>query len=186
LESGITALNSLTITISLVLLSILVLVFLYRIARQRAATPAILEDPATHLRSVNVDAFRNLMDPDEEDYLRERLPTADFHMIHRERMRAAVEYLACVSHNASILMIVAEAAGRSPDPAVVSSAKNLAQTAMFVRLYAFRTMPKLYLAMAFPSHSLPKLRVADDYERMTRQVVMLGLQYPMHGVSAQL
>ncbi|MFZ0802262.1 MAG: hypothetical protein WAN70_08850, partial [Terriglobales bacterium] len=51
------------------------------------------------IRSVDLRAFRNLTDPEEEEYLRLNLPPADFRRIQRERLRAAVEYIRCAAFN---------------------------------------------------------------------------------------
>ena len=144
-----------------------------RLARVRAATPRIQQ-----LRSVDLRAFRNLMDPEEEEYLRRRLLPADFRRIQRERLCAAVEYVRCAAFNAGVLMHFAEAARRSPDPAAARAAAKLIDNAIRLRSYAFQVIPRLYLAMVFPGRRISSARVAESYEQMTRQVVLLGLQYP--------
>ena len=68
-----------TISIILALLALSVPVII-RLAKGRAAIPRIEQ-----LRSVDLRAFRNLMDPEEEDYLRQHLPAAEFRRIQRER-----------------------------------------------------------------------------------------------------
>ena len=44
-----------------------------------------LEDLAGCTRPVDIDAFRNLMDPKEDDFLRANLLPRQFHAIQRER-----------------------------------------------------------------------------------------------------
>lgn len=175
------------ITSIIVVVLALALVFSsIRLARAGVHSRAVLENPAEHLRPVDVEAFRNLIDPAEEEFLRDRLQPTDFRRIQRERLRAAVEYLAGAARNAAILLRLAEAARHSPDPAVVQSAEKLIDEATRLRLYAFQAIPRLYLAMLLPSRRISPLRVAESYEQMTRQVVSLGRQYPTRGVSAAL
>ncbi|MGA7380277.1 MAG: hypothetical protein WBX03_05455 [Terriglobales bacterium] len=138
------------------------------------------------IRSVDLRAFRNLTDPEEEEYLRLNLPPADFRRIQRERLRAAVEYIRCAAFNAAVLMRVAEAARHSPDPATVQAAARLIDNAIRLRSYALRAIPKLYLAMVLPGRRFSLARVTDTYEQMTRQVVLLGLQYPIGQISGAL
>ncbi|MFZ0286946.1 MAG: hypothetical protein WAL32_17090 [Terriglobales bacterium] len=152
-----------------------------RVARRRAVMPQIKD-----IRSVDLRAFRNLMDPDEEEYLRTNLAPADFRRIQRERLRAAVEYIRCAASNAAVLMHVAEAARRSPDPATAQAAVKVIDNATRLRSYAFQAIPKLYLGIAFPSRRFSPARVEESYEQMTRQAVLLGLQYPISEISAAL
>lgn len=42
---------------------------------------------------LDLNALHNLIDPSEEEYLRERLPIADFKRIMEERMQALLAYV---------------------------------------------------------------------------------------------
>jgi hypothetical protein len=67
-----------------------------------------LDELVAQLRPIDVDAFRNLIDEREEEYLRSHLPMREFRGVHRERMMAAVEYVWCAARNTSILMSLGE------------------------------------------------------------------------------
>ena len=56
--------------------------------------------------------------------------------------------------------------------------------AIQLRIYAFQAMVRLYLGLVVPGYRASSVRMAERYETLTRQVVMLGLQYPVSGVSA--
>jgi hypothetical protein len=154
--------------------------------RRGHASARVLENPAQHIQSVDIEAFRNLIDPAEEDFLRRNLPPAEFRVIQRERLRAGVQYIFCAAQNAAILLRVGDAARSSPDPATVEAAQELVDHAIRLRLYAFQAIPWLYIGMIFPGWRPSSLRVVEIYEQVTRQVVRLGLQYPVEGVSAAL
>jgi len=174
-----------TFTILFILLAILALFFLARVVKGQSLEIQI-QNPAGQLRSVDVQAFRNLIDPQEEDFLRTRLRPAEFRKIQRERLRAAIEYISCASHNAGVLLRLSDAASQSSEPATVAAAERLRENATRLRLNALQATGRLYLALAFPSAPAYAARVAESYEQMTRQVVMLGLKYPTHGASAAL
>jgi hypothetical protein len=174
-----------TIAIILVVLALLALLFLLRIAKDAPPSAEIMKNPAAHIWSLDVEAFRNLIDPDEQEFLRSRLPRSDFRRIQRERLHAAVEYISCAAHDAAILLRLAEPARRSSDPATAEAAEKLVANANRLRLYALQT-PSLYVAMVFPGARIWPVRIAERYEQMTRQVVLLGLKYPARGVSAAL
>lgn len=152
-----------------------------RLAKRRAVAPRIEE-----LRPVDLRAFRNLMDPEEEEYLRRKLDPAVFRRIRRERLQAAVEYVKGAAFNAGVLMQFAEAARRNPDPATALAAGKLIENAIRLRSYAFKAIPRLYLGILFPGRRTSSAQVAESYEQMTRQVVVLGLQYPTGEISAAL
>lgn len=170
------------IVVGLVLACLLISAWLAKSRRSREA----LGNPGQHLRSVDVEAFRNLVDPAEEQFLRSRLEPAEFRKIQRERLLAAVEYITAAARNARILFQLAEAARHNHDPEVVHSAEKLSEEAARLRLYAFQAIPRLYLAMVFPGSRISSLRVAESYEQMTRELVSLDLRYPTRGVSAAL
>jgi len=175
------------IALILALTALLTLLFLVRLTRGRRLNLRVLENPAEHLRAVDVEAFRNLVDPGEEEFLRTNLAPAEFRKIQRERLRAAVEYVSCAAQNAGVLLRLADAGRRSSNPATAEAAEKLVNNALRLRLYALHTIPRLYLGMIFPGTRISPVRIAESYEQMTRQVVLLGcLQYPTRGVSAAL
>jgi hypothetical protein len=174
-------------TLILVAFASIALLFLIRVAKGQASAPGALENPSEHTRPVDVEAFRNLIDPEEEEFLHTHLRPADFRRIQRERLRTAVEYVSGAAHNAAILMRLGEAARHSPDPATAEAAEKLVDNAIRLRLYAFHAMASLYLAMVLPGARISPVRIVDGYEQMKRLVVLLGcLQYPTREISAAL
>ena len=163
-----------TFAYSLVVLSALSLVVLLLLARGHwFARSAKIPSPAD-LHSVDVEAFRNLIDEDEEAYLRNHLPAREFRRVHRERMLAAVEYVRAAYHNAGILVTIAEGARASADPQVAEAAGRLFDNATRLRWYAARVIPRLYFKMLFPGANHATRQLLDRYDTLTRQAMMLG------------
>jgi len=133
-----------------------------------------LDELAAQLRPIDVDAFRNLIDEREEEYLRAHLSATEFRGVHRERMMAAVEYVWCATRNTSILMSLGEAAKQSSDATIVAAADKLLDNALRLRLYAIQSLPRLYLSMIFPNASAAPHIIAETYEIVTRQAIVLG------------
>jgi hypothetical protein len=175
-----------TVAIILVVVSALVLLLLVRLAKGPYIRPRIAENVGQQIRFVDLEAFRKLVDPEEEDYLRRRLPREDFRRIQRQRLRAAADYIVCAAGNAAVLLSLAEDARHSPDPAIATAAGKLIENAIRLRLYALQAVPRMYIAMLLPVGPHWPVRVADRYEQMTRQVVLLGLKYPTGNISAAL
>ena len=157
------------VLVSLVALGLLVPLI---IGRARKADLGAL---GAQLRPIDVNAFRNLIDVREEDFLRQRLPASEFRKIHRERMLAAAEYVWAAARNSGILVRLAQAAQNDPDPAVAATADSLLENALDVRLYSLRVLPRLYLSMVFPGVSYAPARVAESYETAARKAVMLRI-----------
>ena len=102
-------------TFVLIAIAVLALAFFLGMLRGRASAVADASNLRGRTRSLDLVAFRNLVDPDEENYLRERLPRGEFRALQRERLRAALDYVQCVAANAAVLQRVGEAARRSEE-----------------------------------------------------------------------
>jgi len=176
-----------TIALILVVVAFLALAVLFRIAKGQASADKLLDNPSQHMRSVDIEAFRNLIDPEEEEFLRRNLTASEFRTVQRERLLAAAEYVAGAAHNAALLLRLGEAARHSTDPATAQAAEKLIDNALRLRLYAFQVLARLYVGTIIPGVRISPVRIAERYEQMTREVVMLGcLQYPTRGVSAAM
>jgi hypothetical protein len=174
-------------TYILVASGLLAVACLLVLARRRVRSTGNAENLAEKLRSVDIEAFRNLIDPNEEQYLRENLAGIVFRKIHRLRVLAAIDYVSCAAQNATILMRIGDAARLSPDPSTAEAGLKLVDTAIRLRLSAFHAMAKLYLALIFPGPRVSSVPIAEGYEQMTRLVVMLGIfQQAPQGVAAAL
>jgi len=163
-----------TITIILVLAGFLSLATILWLARGRPEHPSSLVALRKEIQTLDVEAFRNLVDGGDEQFLRRALEPSQFKEVQRARMMAAIEYLGCASRNAAILHRFGEAARHSPNQAVAEAGEKLANSALRFRLNALEAILRLYLVMLIPTLSVRNLRVAERYERMTALVVLLS------------
>ncbi len=133
---------------------------------------------AATIRPIDIEAFRNLIDPAENDYLRRRLPTALFLRVRWARLRATAAYLQATKSNAVVLMRTAEAALASGDPRLASAARELLNDAVLLQRNASFALLRIYVAMAFPASTIAA-PVVDRYERISGSAMLLGrLQNP--------
>ncbi len=168
-------------------IGLLGLLLIFYLAKDLRSQGGDLDQLAAQLRPIDVNAFRNLMDEREQEYLRAHLPPREFRSIHRERMLAAVEYVWCATRNTSILISLGEVAKQSPDPTVADAADKLIENAQRLRLYAIQAVPRMYVSMVFPGASRAPQFIAETYDSMARQAVVLGcLQYSARGMSSAL
>jgi hypothetical protein len=168
-----------TITLILVLCAVLALLFfLFRIKGYGAA-PLHESSLASRLQSVDLEAFHNLIDPDEEKFLRSNLKPREFRVIQRQRLRAAVDYVAGVSQNAAVLLQLGLAARRSPDIRIAEAGRQLVDAAVRLRLTSVLATGKLYARMVFPGTLMEPAGIVDHYRSMSHQAALLGrLQNP--------
>jgi hypothetical protein len=139
-------------------------------------------DLSQQVQPVDLEAFRNLTDPAEEQFLRERLKPAEFRTIQRERLRTAIEYVGGVSHNAGVLLSLGQSARENADPVIAEAGGNLVDEALRLRLYSTLTISKLWMRYLFPEAQFQPSGIVDRYQHATEGAVRLGrLQYPERG-----
>jgi hypothetical protein len=165
-----------TATLIFVLFALLALgIFLVRVpgsVRNRG-------DESPQLKPVDLDAFRNLVDPAEEQFLRTNLPAAEFRTIQRQRMRAAVDYVAGVSYNSAVLLRLGLAARRSPEPQVAEAGRRLMDNALRLRVFSLLATGKLYARIAWPGATWEPAGIMNHYQEMNDWAALLSrLQRP--------
>ena len=163
-----------TITIILVIFAVVAIAVLLVAARGRGEQISDVEELQGKLRPVDVLAFRNLIDSKEEEFLQANLSPKLFRVIQRERIAAAIEYVNCVAQNASVLLRLGEAARSSPDPEIASAGRELVDSAVRIRIYAFSARMKLQLRFVLPDLRISPKAVSNSYENLNGLVSRLG------------
>lgn len=170
------------IPVLLIICALAALLFLLRAVRNHGRLVHQVDDLAGQLRPVDLEAFRNLMDPEEEEFLRISLPPAEFRRIQRARLRAALEYVACAAHNATVLLSVGTEAVQNPDPRVSAAGQQLMDNAFRLRWFAMLALGKLYVGVLLPGARISPASVADMYQQLSTSLTHLGrVQFPSRG-----
>lgn len=134
---------------------------------------------AGSVRPIDVEAFRNLANPSEDEYLRRRLPAAEFRVVRRARLRAMAAYVQAAGENAAVLVRVGEAALAKGDPRMVGAAQQLVNNALLLRRNTTLSLARIYLALAWPRSRFAAVRVVERYEQLSGSAMLLGrLQNP--------
>jgi hypothetical protein len=135
--------------------------------------------PATEIRPMDVAAFRNLVDPAEDDYLRRRLPASDFRLVRRERLRAMAAYVQLAKRNAEVLVRIAQNSTLAADAQTAEAARRLEDNAHLLQRNCTFAIVKIYIALAWPNASLAAAPVLPGYEELNNSAMLLGrLQNP--------
>ncbi len=139
-----------------------------------ARQPSGLLDLTQWIEPVDLEAFRNLTEPSEEEYLRRSLPAAEFRTLQRERLRAAIDYLGGVSRNATVLLELGQLAKQSADAQIAEAGRRLTEDALRMRIYSMTAIGKLAVRYAFPDAALQPGTVIDRYQQLTSAAIRLG------------
>ncbi len=134
-----------------------------------------LDKAAQAFRSLDIESFRNLVDADEESFLRENLSPKKFREIKRLRAWAAFLYAWEAGEAAAALAMIGQAAQRSPDPQAAASGAQVAESAFRLRLQTMRACLHLMTEILLPDlqrRSIPPL--VDQYERSVETLFRLG------------
>jgi hypothetical protein len=156
--------------IALALVAVAVLLCAVRRHHHPVPELQVLED---YTRPVDLAAFRNLIDPAEQNYLRQHLPAEQFRALERQRLRAALEYVERTTYNAAILLRVGEAARCHPNPEVAAAASELVNSALQLGMNARLATLVLYARMVLPGARISVGRVTDTYENLVQGLVRL-------------
>ena len=160
---------------TLVAVAFFALVILVYVAIRNRTRRVDLEGTVQAFRSLDIEAFRNLVDPAEEAFLRNHLPPRKFREIKRQRAWAAFLYAWEAGRAATALAKVGQAAQRSLDPEIAASGVQVTENAFRLRLQTVRVSLRLLTEVLVPglsSRSFPSL--ADQYDRAAQTLFRLG------------
>ena len=166
------------IAIVLVVAAALALVFILSVTLFRSLQISSGTSLATQIQPIDVEAFRNLIDPEEDDYLRRRLAAAEFRMVQRQRLRAMAAYVQIAGRNAAVLVRIGQAA-MTGDAQTAEAARRLVDNALLLRRNAAFALLRIYVALAWPNSGLPAVPVLHGYVQLNGAAMLLGrLQNP--------
>ena len=176
------------IAIFLVIAAALALVFILGITVSRSLQISSGSGLAGQIQPIDIEAFRNLVDPAEDEYLRRRLTAAEFRLVRRKRLRAVAAYVQVAGRNAAVLVRMGQAA-MTGDSQTTEAAQRLVNSALLLRRNAAFALLRIYIALAWPNSGLAAVPILHGYERLNGAAMLLGrLQNPAAPVriSAQL
>lgn len=172
-----------TLAIILVIFAALALVCILGVSVSRSLQISKLSGAEARIQPVDVEAFRNLVNPAEDDHLRRRLPPAEFRHVRRERLRATAAYVRAAGRNAAILAWIGQNALTSPDPSTAEAARQLVNQSLLLRRNAVVALFRIYVALAWPNAGLAAAPVLEGYRDLSGAAMLLGrLQNPANPV----
>ncbi|HEY4767011.1 MAG TPA: hypothetical protein VIH75_25305 [Candidatus Sulfotelmatobacter sp.] len=168
-----------TIAILVVIAAALGLLFILGVTLSRSWQISPGAGLVRQIKPLDIEAFRNLVDPAEDEYLRRRLPAPEFRLVRRKRLRAMAAYVQAAGRNADILVRVGQAALAASEAPTAEAARRLVDNALLLRRNAIFALLRIYIALAWPNSGLAATRVLRGYEQLNGSAMLLGrLQNP--------
>jgi hypothetical protein len=168
-----------TLAIILVIVAAVGLVFILGITVTRSLRISENSSLSAKIQPIDVEAFRNLIDPAEDDYLRRRLTASEFRLVRRQRLRAMAAYVQTAGRNAAVLVLIGQSALTAPDAETAEAARRLVDNALLLRRNAAFALFRIYVALAWPNSGLAAVPVLHSYEQLNGTAMLLGrLQRP--------
>jgi hypothetical protein len=168
-----------TLAIVIVIAAFLALFVILRTAVSRSLQVSTSANLPAQIQPIDVEAFRNLVDPAEDDYLRRRLPASHFRQVRRARLRAAAAYVRVAGRNAAVLVRIGQSALSTGDPRIADAARVLVNDALTLRRNATFAIIEIHIALAWPNSGLAATPLIDGYGRLSSSAMLLGrLQDP--------
>jgi len=116
-----------------------------------------------NLSPVDLEAFRNLTDPEEVRFLRVNLSPKEFRRIQRMRLRAAAAYITVISQNAGRLVVIGRSVSAHPDAETAAAGLDVVHRGLQLKLSCSLSLLKLNVTMIWPALLSPSSRIADRY-----------------------
>jgi hypothetical protein len=153
-------------TLIILLVSVLVLWVAWVAARPDLLQIRSLDDWDAKKHEVDLDAFRLLLDPQEEQYLRRSLPSAEFRAFQRRRLALALHSLDLVGKNAAMLLKLGQLAKSGANPQLAREAEELVRGALRLRVNLLFVQPYLGLKWLFPGWAVRVPALTLPYEEL--------------------
>jgi hypothetical protein len=159
------------VAVYIVIAILLVAVFTY-IAARRKVDSLHVDKARSSMASLDMEAFRNLVDPEEDAFLQSSLPIDQFRAIKRERAWAALAYARALSQVALEFSRFGHALRHSPDPSLADLGREVASGAIHLRILALKATGRLFIAATFPK--LPQRSPRSLFEQYGRSTGLLA------------
>lgn len=168
-----------TLAIVLVIMAALALLFILRIALVGNPLVRPGSDLAERIEPLDLEAFRNLVDPAEDDHLRRCLPLSGFRRVQRQRLLAVAAYIRAAASNAAVLTVIGQNALASADPFTAEAARQVVDSALLLRRNSALILIRIYLEFVWPKSGLAATPMVSAYEKLSASAMLLGrLQNP--------
>lgn len=172
-----------TTAIILVVLAAASLAVILRVSLVRTLGVTYGDMVTAEIQPLDVEAFRNLTNPAEDEYLRLHLSPSDFRLVRRERLSATKAYVQVAGRNAAVLIHLGQMALTSPSATTADAARQMVDAALLLRRNCAFALLRIHLAMASPFAHEGGASVLRGYEQLNGSALRLTrMQNPVSPV----
>ena len=153
-------------TLIIAIATVLSLFLVWKILRSGVPEICSLDDWERKKHEVDPVALRILLEPSEEQFLRESLSPVQFRRFQRARCRLALRILELVGSNSAMLIKVGHLARVGANPALAKEADELISRALRLRVNLLFVQAYLWLKWLFPGWMLSVPALEIPYEEL--------------------
>jgi len=165
--------------IAFIAFAVLTLATLYWTYRAGSDLAIGSEDFENLLRPIDLELVQNLLDPEQERYIRAKLTAYQFIRYKLKQFTTANEYISRASHNAAVFVALGKYASQSSDARTASAGQALFEAAIRLRILALLARVNLALKLLFPRFSIGQF--IKSYSSTRTRVAHLGTLSPIVG-----
>lgn len=122
------------------------------------------------MQPLDLSAFSTLIDRQDEDFLRERMPRGQFFHLKRLRISVTWKYVNRISNNSAAVLRMVSIASQDADSNVAEAAAQVANLATQIRMQCLLAFAKLAVEFVFPSVQLSPAVLAPKYESLQQNL----------------
>lgn len=173
-------------TLIIVALAALGLVVVVQSAR-RGLPVRTLADASAQTQPVDMEAFLNLLDQSQQDYVRSRLSKREYAWFQRERSRVLIEYVQRISHNAAVWIGLAhQLRVAESDPELQRQNADVLALAIRTRSYAMLAVALLRVSAHAPWLGTSLKQLAGGYQAAKHGYSVLELTFArLHATTSE-
>ena len=171
------------LSLLIVPLGLLLAIALFAAVRSQRTPITDLEDFHRRWSKVHLPALLNLIDRDEETYLRENLSRGDFKMIQRKRLAVTWEYLSRVGANARLMVQAGQAIQHSSHGEQSLEARALVADSMRLRTAVLQAKLSIAARFVFPGIDSPIASALEPYSAIREHIEQAFSERKIHAVA---
>lgn len=153
-------------TLAILIIAVLSLWLVWKLVSSGPPDIRSLDDWERNKHEVDLAAFRLLLDPREEHFLRQALLPREFRRFQRARCRLALRSLSLLGENSAMLIKLGHLARSGANAALAREADDLIAGALRLRVHLLSIQPCLWLKWMFPGWMLPAPNLKVPYEEL--------------------
>jgi hypothetical protein len=130
------------------------IVFLYWTYRAGSSLAVDSKNLEKQLRPIDLELVQNLLDPQQERYIRAKVTRYQFVRYKLKQFTTANEYISRAAHNAAVFVALGKHASHSSDASTAAAGQALFEAAIRLRIFTLLARANLALKLIFPRCSI--------------------------------